>query len=72
MLNCKQMLHKAAACLAGTAMTISMFPAAVHAQGTEDRVQSIMDGMTLDKKSPSASRLNSGSGNRKEKTRSRI
>lgn len=50
MLNCKQMLHKAAACLAGTAMTISMFPAAVHAQGTEDRVQSIMDGMTLDEK----------------------
>lgn len=31
-------------------MTISMFPAAVHAQGTEDRVQSIMDGMTLDEK----------------------
>lgn len=33
-------------------MTISMFPAAVHAQGTEDRVQSIMDGMTLDEKIP--------------------
>lgn len=50
MLNCKKMLHKLAAGLAGTAMTISMFPAAIHAQGTEERVQSIMDNMTLEEK----------------------
>lgn len=50
MLNCKKMLRKVAAGLAGTAMTISMFPATIHAQGTEERVQSIMDNMTLEEK----------------------
>lgn len=50
MLNCKKMLHKMAAGLAGAAMTISMLPAAIHAETTEDRVQSIMDGMTLEEK----------------------
>lgn len=50
MLNCKKMLHKAAACLAGTAMAFSMLPTAVFAEDTDARVQSIMDGMTLDEK----------------------